>query len=76
MLHNAIHNAIIRIRPLMITLKSLPPFVPRDLERDAVFGTEFFEFGHYAGCYDGGAGCEEGGCEGGEEGEFVASHCS
>lgn len=50
MLHDPIHDTIVRIRALVITLQSFPALVPRNAQRNAVLGAEFFQFSHYAGC--------------------------
>jgi hypothetical protein len=59
MLHNAIDETVIRIRSLVVALQSLPALIPRYPESDAVFGPEFLELGHDAGCdYGRGFGVE------------------
>lgn len=52
MLHDPVHNTVIRIRALVIALQSFPPLIPGDSQRNAVLGTQFFQLGHDAGCDD------------------------
>ena len=48
MLHHAIHQAIIGIHPLVLTLQPLPTLVSRDAQRDTVFWPQLLELGHHA----------------------------
>lgn len=60
MLHNSLHNAVIGIGALVIALETFPALIASNAQRDAVFGTEFFQLGHDAGCDDrGGFGVEQ-----------------
>ena len=55
MLHHPIHEAIIRIDPLVIAFQPLPALVPRDPQRDPVFLPQFLQLGHDAVGDDGDA---------------------
>jgi len=71
LLHHAIHDTVVRIRALVIALQPLPTLVPRNLQRDAVLGSQLLQLGHDAARDDGLAGGIEGVHEGGQEREFV-----
>ncbi len=71
MLHDPIHNAIIRIYTFMVTLQSLPPLIPRDPERNAVFLAQFLQLRHDAVGDDGDAFGVEAVHHGGEQLELV-----
>lgn len=57
---HAVHNAVVRIRALVIALQSLPALVSRDAQGYPVLGAELFQLGHDAGCdYGRGFGVEQ-----------------
>ena len=49
-LDNPVHDAVVCICTLVVALQSLPSFVTRYPQSYPVFGPEFFQFGHDAGC--------------------------
>ena len=53
MLHHPLHDAIVGICTLVIALQPLPSFVACYAQGDAVLRTQFLQFCHYAGGYDG-----------------------
>ena len=60
MFQDPVHQAVIGICALVVTLEPLPSLIPCYAQGDTVFGTEFLQLGHDAGCDDGGAfGVEE-----------------
>lgn len=42
-------NAVIGIDTFVITLQALPTLIPRNPERNSVFGPQLLKFGHHAG---------------------------
>ena len=47
-LHDAIDDAVVRVHALVVALQPLPPLVPRDAERDAVFAAQPLQLRHHA----------------------------
>jgi hypothetical protein len=57
---HTVDDAIVRIRALVITLEPFPALISCYTQRNAVFGAEFLQLGHDAGCDDGcGFGVEQ-----------------
>lgn len=60
MLHDPLHNTVIRIRALVVALEALPALVARNAQRNAVLGAQFLQLSHDArGDYGGGFGVEQ-----------------
>jgi hypothetical protein len=50
---HTVDDAIVCIRALVITLEPFPALISCYAQRNTVFGAEFLQFGHDAGCDDG-----------------------
>ena len=58
-LDHSVDNAVVCICSLVVALESLPSLVTRDPQSNAVLWSQFFQFGHDAGCDDWSHRCVE-----------------
>lgn len=48
MLHDSVHNTIIRVRPLMVARNPLKPRIARNPQSDSIPWPKFLQLGHHA----------------------------